>query len=81
MRRSYTIGSDESDKQSGRSSRISRMQRWSLALRRHWFSSPSGKTQESTDSDFNEITFAAPEKTILADPFNNGSSFFHLYSG
>ncbi|VDK70405.1 unnamed protein product [Litomosoides sigmodontis] len=75
MRRSYTIGADESDKQSGKSSRrISRVQRWSLALRRHWFSSTSGKTQESTDNDFNEITFAAPEKTVLGDPFNNDGS-------
>ncbi|VBB27440.1 unnamed protein product, partial [Acanthocheilonema viteae] len=75
MKRSRTVGSGENGKQSGRSSHVSRMQRWSLALRRHWFSSTSGRCRESTDYDFNninpvEIIFAAPKKTVLGGALN-----------
>uniref|UniRef100_A0A0R3S4E1 Uncharacterized protein n=1 Tax=Elaeophora elaphi TaxID=1147741 RepID=A0A0R3S4E1_9BILA len=78
MKRSNTVRSEENGKQSGKS-RVSRMQRWSLALRRHWFSSTSGRCQESTDSDFNdinpvEVIFAASEKTVFGGSLNDGSS-------
>ncbi|KAM3722371.1 Carboxypeptidase [Dirofilaria immitis] len=79
MKRSYTIVSDENAKQSDRSSNSSRMQRWSLALRRNWFSFTSGKYQKSTNCDFKimtpvKIVFAEPEKTVLGYSCN-GSSF------
>lgn len=84
MKRSHTIQTDENDKQSGRSSRASRrMQRWSLALRRHWFSLASGRSQESTDCDFNttnslKIIFATSEKAALVSSLN-GLSFSNLF--
>uniref|UniRef100_A0A2K6VRA7 Uncharacterized protein n=1 Tax=Onchocerca volvulus TaxID=6282 RepID=A0A2K6VRA7_ONCVO len=83
MKRSHTVGPGVNSKQSGRSSssRASRMQRWSLALRRHWFSSTSEKCQKSTDCDFKiinpvEIIFAqnTPEKTIFGYSPNDSSS-------
>ncbi|EJW86953.1 hypothetical protein WUBG_02137, partial [Wuchereria bancrofti] len=75
MKRSHTVESGGNGKRSGNSSRTSRMQRWSLALRRHWFSSTSGRCQKSTDCDFDnispvEVIFAAPEKTVLGSSLN-----------
>uniref|UniRef100_A0A915PJQ6 DUF4005 domain-containing protein n=1 Tax=Setaria digitata TaxID=48799 RepID=A0A915PJQ6_9BILA len=79
MKRSHTVGSNETAKQSNRLSRTSRMQRWSLALRRHWFSSTSGRYQKSRDCDFDtinpvEIVFAPSKKVILGGSRNDGSS-------
>ncbi|VDN02875.1 unnamed protein product [Thelazia callipaeda] len=83
MRRSYTVATNEESSDSKRSY-PSRLQRWSSALRRRWFSFASATSRIGLDTQRGstgsvEVLLPAAEQTILQELRSGASSSFPLY--